>query len=140
MNFTFNMKPVTQLIKERGLQKGGKTQCFIDSEVIRLMSPYTPMLNGYLEKSVTDGTVIGSGEIIQNAPYARYQYYGMLMVSSVTGSAWARHGESKVLTSTPLQYNTSKHPRAGKMWFERMKAEHKKVILKGAAKISGGSA
>ena len=120
-------------------QKLKKAQEFIDSECIRLMKPYTPFRNGILEKSATLGTVIGSGEIHQIAPYARYQYYGMLMVSSITGSAYAKQGEKKVLTDVQLQHDKSKHPQAGPFWFERMKAEHKKDILDGAAKIMGGS-
>ena len=117
-----------------------KAQMFVDSECIRLMKPYTPFRNGILEKSATLGTVIGSGEIHQVAPYARYQYYGMLMVSSITGSSFASKGEKKVLTDIPLQHDKSKHPQAGPFWFERMKAEHKEDILRGAAKIAGGNA
>ncbi len=117
-----------------------KAQEFVDSECIRLMKPYTPFRNGILERAATLGTVIGSGEIHQVAPYARYQYYGMLMVSSITGSAFASQGEKKVLTDTPLEYDKSKHPQAGPFWFERMKAEHKEDILQGAAKIAGGKA
>lgn len=115
-------------------------QEFVDAECIRLMKDYTPFRNGILEKSATLGTVIGSGEIHQVAPYARYQYYGMLMVSSITGSSFASKGEKKVLTDTPLQHDKSKHPQAGPFWFERMKAEHKEDILQGAAKIAGGKA
>lgn len=115
-----------------------KAQKFIDSECIRLMKPYTPFLNGVLEKSATLGTVIGSGQIKQNTPYARYQYYGELMVSSTTGSAWATSGESKVLTGVPLQHSKAKHPQAGKMWFERMKEAHKQSILAGAQKYASG--
>lgn len=107
-------------------------QEFIDGTVIEFMRPYTPMRNGILYKSAILGTRIGSGEIHQVAPYARYQYYGNLMVSRITGSAWARQGESKVLTNKPLSYRTNKHPQAGKMWFERMKADKKEVILRGA--------
>lgn len=126
--------------KDFGKQRNGGFQAaqkFIDSECIRLMSSYTPKQNGILVKSATLGTKIGSGKIEQVAPYARYQYYGMLMVSSVTGSAWAKHGESKVLTDKPLNYH-GKNPKGGKMWFERMKADHKDAILRGAARISGG--
>lgn len=113
-------------------------QGYIDSECIRLMRPYTPMKNGILYKSATLGTAIGDGEIHQVAPYARYQYYGLLMVSSKTGSSYATEGENKVMTSTPLNYSKARHPQAGKMWFERMKADKKQIILRGAARMAGG--
>lgn len=131
------MKSIADLCKERGIQVTGRTQQFIDHEVIRLMAPYTPMLSGTLEKTATLGTNIGKGDIQQNAPYARYQYYGKLMVSSITGSAWS-HGESKVLTDKDLEHNKSQHPMAGPYWFERMKADKKEQILMGAQKVAGG--
>ncbi len=112
-----------------------RVQKFIDSECIRLMAQYTPMQNGMLQKSVTLGTRIGSGIIFYNSPYARYQYYGKLMVSSVTGSAWARSGETKVLTGKDLIYSRRQHPNAQKRWFETMKTNHKKQILRGAAAL-----
>jgi hypothetical protein len=94
------------------------------------------MLNGVLVKSVTIGTKIGSGEINQNTPYARYQYYGKLMISSLTGSSYATHGEKKVLTDRDLLHNASRHPQSGPYWFERMKADHKDKILEGAQKVA----
>ena len=111
-------------------------QKFIDSECIRLMVPYSPALNNVLYKTPTLGTKIGSGRIVYNSPYARYQYYGKLMVSSITGSP-VSHGEDKVLTDKPLVYSTVRHPKAGKLWFERMKADHKNEILNGARRIVG---
>lgn len=138
MNYRLEMKSINQLCQERGIVVNGRTQKFIDQEVIRLMDPYTPNLNGVLIKSATLGTKIGSGEIHQNAPYARYQYYGKLMVSSLTGSAYASHGESKVLTDKDLQYNKHKNSQAGPFWFERMKADKKEQILRGARKVAGG--
>ena len=71
-----------------------KAQKFIDAECIRHMVKYTPTLSTNLRKSATRGTKIGSGKIQYLAPYARYQYYGKLMVSSVTedtisGFPWA---------------------------------------------------
>ena len=102
------------------------------------MVKYTPTLSTNLRESATRGTKIGSGKIQYTAPYARYQYYGKLMISSITGSAYARQGEKKVLTDKDLVY--SKEPLAGKLWFERMKADKKQQILRGAAAIIGGKA
>ena len=120
-------------------QRFKDAQSFVDSECIRLMIPYTPMLNGILMKSPVLGTDIGSGHIYYLSPYARYQYYGKLMVSSITGSAYASMGEKKVLTNVDLVHQKSKHPLAGPFWFERMKKEKGAQILKGAAKYAGGT-
>lgn len=114
-------------------ERFNSAQAYVDSECIRLMSKYTPMKNGLLFKSPVLGTVIGSGHIVYASPYARYQYYGKLMVSRLTGSAYARRGESKVLTNTDLKYKTHRHPQAQKLWFEVMKQNHKEQILRGAA-------
>lgn len=138
-NGRLELKPLVTLLAKRGLQTKGRVQKFVDSECIRLMGPYTPMQNGVLLKSATIGTKIGSGKILQVAPYARYQYYGKLMVSGVTGSSYASKGEKKVLTNKDLVHSTTRHPQAGPYWFERMKADHKVKILKGAIKIAGGS-
>ena len=136
-NGQFNIKATDILKKERGLQDMGPVQKFIDSECIRLMAPYTPYRNGMLEESATLGTKIGSGEINQISPYARFQYYGKVMVSPTTGSPWAAKEEKKILTDRDLQYGTSKHPLAGKMWFDRMVADHKDDILDGTRKVAG---
>lgn len=121
-------------------EKFNRAQAYVDQACIRHMDKYTPMLSGALKRSPTIGTKIGSGRIEYASPYARYQYYGKLMVSSVTGSPYARQGEKKVLTSTDLTYNTASHPLAGPFWFERMKADKGDAIKKGAAEIVGGKA
>lgn len=113
-----------------------KAQKFVDSEVIRLCAPYTPFDSSFLQKSAVLGTVIGSGTVEWVAPYARYLYYGLLMVSPSTGSSWAEKGERKTLTDKPLSYNGS--PKRGKLWFERMKADHKQEIIDNARRIAGG--
>lgn len=136
-NGHLEMKATDILMKKRGILPMGRVQKFIDQECIRLMAPYTPRKSGLLEKAATLGTKIGSGEINQISPYARFQYYGKVMVSSITGSPWASKGEKKILTDRDLQYDTSIHPLAGKMWFERMKADKKDQILEGARKVAG---
>lgn len=137
MQYRLDIKSDNILMGKRGLLPMGKTQKFIDQEVIRLMAPYTPYRAGLLEKSSTLGTKIGTGKVNQVAPYARFQYYGKLMVSSITGSPWASHGESKVLTDKNLDHDKSRHPKAGPFWFERFKADHKDEVLRGARKVAG---
>lgn len=131
-HFKFKWNPAFENQQNKDFEKAQK---YVDSECVRLMVPYTPMKNGPLYKSAKAST---PGKIIQTAPYARYQYYGLLMVSSKTGSSYATEGESKVMTSTPLNYSMARHPQSGKMWFDRMKADKKQVILRGAARMAGG--
>lgn len=84
-------------------------QRFVDSECMRLMDPYTPFKNGALKSSPNIQS--GGGKIVQQTPYAKRWYY------------------------EPANFNEA--PRRGNKWFERMKENHKKDILAGAAKIIG---
>jgi hypothetical protein len=133
-----DMKPTEELIKSHGLGEGGKIQKFVDSECLRVMSPYTPMLSGMMDKSATAGTIIGSGVIEYNSPYARFQYYGKVMIDPNTGSTWAPYGGKKVVTEKDLLHNKSRHPQAGPKWFDRAMQDHKEDILAGAQKIVRG--
>lgn len=129
--------------KKKLLEEGSPVQRFVDSEVLRLMVPYTPMDTGAMIQYATAGTVIGSGKIQYNSPYARYLYYGEVYGPNVpikengiiTGYWSPPH---KTPTGRPLTYSKERHPQAGKLWFERMKADHKEDILKGAMAIAMG--
>jgi len=92
----------------------GLAQEFVDSEVLRLSEPYTPLLTSMLIKSGTLGTVIGSGTVSWIAPYARYQYYATRKPGSQTG------------------------PLRGPYWFERMKEVYGRKIISSARKLAGG--
>ncbi|MGF7145298.1 hypothetical protein HNQ56_003739 [Anaerotaenia torta] len=138
------LKPTDAMLKARGLEPGGRVQKFVDQECIRLMAPYTPFLNGELEKSATQSTIIGSGEVKQDTPYARYQYYGEIYGPSFPiyengqlAGFRSPKGLKKHPTGRPLQHNTAFHPQAGPFWFERMKADHKDNIREGAEKVAG---
>lgn len=102
---------------ERTSENFSQAQKHIDSEVIRHSDPYVPFRHGDLIKSGISGTVLGSGVVEYTAPYARQQYYNN-----------AGHGEEGVNA-----LDGAKGLR-GKMWFERMKADHKEDILKGIKK------
>lgn len=95
-------------------QSFAEAQKYVDSEVLRLSDPYVPFDTGYLKKSGTLGTVVGSGQIFYIASYGRRQYYN---------------------GRTP---GTAKDPLRGRLWFERMKADHLEDIRSGAAKTAAG--
>ncbi|WP_304508920.1 minor capsid protein [Anaerotignum sp.] len=128
MKYEVKLDSPSKIAKRHGLGKGGVIQKYIDSRVITLSAPYTPFQTGTLTRSATLGTVIGSGEVTYNAPYARYLYYGKVMVSPTTGSAWAKKGERKVVTAELIKYNGA--PRRGAYWFSKMKKNHGKSLLR----------
>lgn len=102
---------------DRGIESGGPVQKYIDSEVLRQSDSYIPMLTGELKNSGVKHTTIGAGEVIYKTPYARVQYY----LNSGNGIEGSSNGGNR-----------------GKLWFERMKADHLDDILGGAAKVAGG--
>ncbi len=136
--FRFTMDSTARILERRGLEEGGRAQRYVDSEVLRLNAPYLAHHTGEYRNSGRLGTVIGSGEVVYNTPKARFLYYGKVMVGVNSRSAWARKNEKKVTVNRNLQYRGG--GLRGAFHFERMKADHRDDILKGAAKITGGRA
>lgn len=106
LTFKTNFQPKYQ-------KRFNAAQMFVDSEVLRLCEPLTPLLTSMLIKSGTLGTVPGEGVVSWIAPYSRYQYYLKRKSGSQTGA------------------------QRGSYWFHRMKSMHGKQILAGAQKIAG---
>jgi hypothetical protein len=92
-----------------------KAQIFVDSEILRLVEPFTPLLTSMLIKSGILGTDVGSGTIKWIAPYAKARYFSKRPIGSQTG------------------------PLRGSFWFARMKEVHGKKIIAGAKKIAAGA-
>lgn len=87
----------TKLVKRLGLEKNGSLQKVVDNEVIRECGPYVPHREGALERSAVQNTVIGSGRVVYETPYARRLYYNP-------------------------QYHFNYAPKRGGMWFHRAMA------------------
>lgn len=88
MKVKLDVESIPQIKQSRGLEERGRVQQMIDSEVIRLMTPYTPRDTGALINSATRLTQIGSGLVKQggpSAPYARRWYYNKEEVEFVGG-------------------------------------------------------
>ncbi len=94
-----------------------RMQKYVDSEVIRHSDPYVPVASHAMRKSGISGTVLGSGVVQYTAPYARRQYY--------TNAGRGKEGINAQKGTKGLR---------GKMWFERMKADHRDDILRSVKK------
>ena len=135
---TVTMRPTQEILARRGLDKCGRVQKYIDSEVLRLSAPYLPHDGGNLERNGRMSTEIGSGEVNYTAPQSRYLYHGKVMVGEQSRSAWAKPNEKKVVINKDINYQGG--GKRGAYWLERMKADHKGDILRGAAEKAGGTA
>ena len=136
--FRFQMDSKQLIIARRGLELYGRAQKYVDNEVLRRNEPYMAHDGGDYVRSGRLGTDIGSGKVAYNTPKARFLYYGKLMVGEKSRSAWAKPGEKKVVVNKDLNYQGG--GLRGAMHFERMKADHREDILRGAAEIAGGRA
>lgn len=119
MSYEIYIKNPSAIAQRKGLGRGGPIQKYIDSEVLRLSEPYMPFQSGMLKSSGQIGTVVGSGLVVYNTPYARYQYYGYVMVGKAP----------KQLTDRRIAYHGA--PKRGAYWFERMKQNHGMALIEG---------
>ena len=121
-----------------GLERGGRVQQIIDQRVIDYSRRYIPASpNRILENSAQPSTEIGSGEVIYNTPYARYQYYGHVMTDEA-GRTWVGPGERKPIVHEdwPLHYDTAQNKLAGAYFFERSKADNCKKWVEGVNRVA----
>lgn len=107
-----------------------KAQTAVAIQAQKDTSPYVPALTGSLDQR----TRVEENQIIYPGPYARYLYYGKLMVDPATGSSYAPKGTTKVLTDKNLVFNKAMHSQAQDHWFEASKAENMDKWLRVAGK------
>lgn len=100
------------------------------TQVAKDTSPYVPAKTLSLDKR----TRVDENLIIYPAPYARFLYFGKLMVDPETGSAWAKKDAAKVATDKDLVFSKAVHSQAQSHWFEASKAENMDKWERAAAK------
>ena len=130
-----SMKPVNTIMTRLGVNKTGDVQMQATRIINQRITRYMPFRSGVLAtklkyiRSPTEIEVLG--------PYARYQYYGEVMVDPKTKAAgfqdadgqWkSRKGVPKVRSGRVIQYDTTKNPRAGPFWDRRMMAAERTQI------------
>ena len=138
------LKGAETILKDHGLDEGGKVQRFFSSEIMRVSNPYLPFKAGALQSSarLTDN---GDG-IIYDTPYARYHWCGKLMVdpktkkgafyNPKTGRFWSRPNTPKELTERDLKYRGA--PMRGPRWVERAWIDHISEVIKATEAYMGG--
>ena len=117
------MNSVNKILKDHGLDRDGRVVRHLRDTADRLMNPFIPMDNGMLRRLKTYPK---NNEIKYTSPYAKYQYYGKLMLTK-SGSSWAKKGEKKFETGKKLKYHTS---GTGAKWDKLMLQRRKNDLVK----------
>jgi hypothetical protein len=123
------MKPVDTILTRLGVGKNGDVQMQVTRIINNRITKYMPFRTGVLSTKLK--RIKSPTEIEVAAPYALYMYYGKVMVNSETGKGPAfipgvgyRYRKGTVLKATErdLNYDLTKHPKAGPFWDRRMMA------------------
>ena len=119
--FSLNARDLEELSR-RVRRAGSGARHIIALQMAKDTEKYVPALT----KSLSNRTIVNNDTIIYPGPYARYRYYGKLMVDPTTGSPFASAGATKVLTDRDLVFNKTVHSQAQAFWFEASKAQNLK--------------
>lgn len=109
-----------EAIKDKLAESCTRAESIVGQQVIKDTAPFVPALTG----SLTIRTRLDGNKIIYPGPYARFLYYGKVMVDPQTGSTVAPKGGTKVLTDRDLVFSKAMHPQAQSHWFEASKAQN----------------
>lgn len=112
------MNSPEQILKDKGLNPGGDVQMFHTANVLRRIKRYMPFLTGMTYKVTVIQTDIRKPYIVTDTPYAKYLYYGKVMVGRAP----------KVVTGKNLVYTTTKNPDAGAFWDRTLSAREGKAM------------
>ena len=130
------MNSVGQILKDKGLNASGDVQQFHTANVLKRIKRYMPFVSGMTYKVTVAQTDIKKPEIVTNTPYAKYLFYGKVMIDPKMGIAgfltpegWrTRKGCAKVRTDRDLQYNRTKNPQAGPHWDRTLSANEGRAM------------
>lgn len=98
-------------VKTRISGANGTALAITSQQALKDCNMYCPKDQNDLIKSSESHSQPEKGLLIWSTPYARYQYYGVVMVGRAP----------KVATNTPLKYTK---PEARKMWAHYARSKH----------------
>lgn len=100
-------------------------------QVMKDTDKFVPALTGNFAQRVH----LEESTIVYPGPFARFLYYGKVMIYAPTGSTWAPKNEHKVVTGRDLVMNKSMHPLASSHWFEVSKAMNLDKWIRAAERL-----
>lgn len=109
-------------------EAGPRAAHALADKIARSTEPFVPFLTG----SQAERTQVVGNKIIYPGPYARYLYYGKVMVyrdppylRTINGKQVLSHyGQKKYPIEKPLKYTKSFHKNAQSHWFDASKAQN----------------
>lgn len=126
-----------QLIRKKGLDPNGHVQMFHTMNINRRITRYMPASSATRVLATKLKHIKSPTEIEVLGPYAKYQYYGKVMVDSVTGKGpfyiedvgfRFRKGATLKVTGRNLEYTTTFNPKAGPFWDRALVAAEGKAM------------
>lgn len=124
------MKPVNTILVRLGVDKTGDVQMEVTKNVFNRITKYMPASQAEVMSS-KETRIKSPTEIEVATDYARYQYYGKVMVNAKTGKGPAlipgvgyRYKKGTILKATDrdLEYDKTKNAKAGPFWDRRLMA------------------
>jgi hypothetical protein len=113
------------------LPSTNKAEKILATQVMTDTDKFVPALTGNFAQRVH----LEESTIVYPGPFARFLYYGKVMIYEPTGSTWAPKNEHKVVTGRDLAMNKSMHPLASSHWFEVSKAANLDTWIKVAERL-----
>lgn len=134
-------KSVDTLVRRLGsAQLVQRAQIAFTREVDKRLGKYMAYRTGVMSGKAK--RMVSATQILVDTPYARYQYYGNVMVNAKTGKGpriipgigprWPK-GATLKATGRLLQYDTSKNANAGPFWDKALMEHEKDVICQSVA-------
>ena len=138
MKVKIRLPKASEIVKSKGLAKNGTVQMFHTQNVLRRIKRYMPFLTGATYGLTVIQTDIKNPFIVTDVPYARYLYYGKVMVNSKTGKGPAnipgvglryRKGTILKATNRDLTFTKTKNPMAGPFWDRTLVAREGEAMV-----------
>ena len=119
LQLDFRLPEFGNLVKDLGLEEGGRAQQHLVKNVARRITKYVPKRTySSIENAIAQGQEPANGRIVIRGPQVKYLYFGKDLA-----------GTPRRATAKDLKYTTVYNRLAGPFWAERlMEAEGSQII------------